>query len=282
MERATIRWFGVGVIFLFLSLLFTIEAHGKHYDEVRIPNNGIVSYYDFEGSHTGDPIFLDKVGNNGMKVFGFPEIIDGTAGEGWYSNLVQILGADGFSYLEIPFVPKYNTKSFSIGFQGGFGNLGGVENWNFNKNHYWSWGDKIAMYMTSEVVTEEDYEYELYTTNLKFGNKTYKFLTHDAQFAYHHYVVVYDGANRTLLGYWDGQQQIRDTNVPRPPVSGSPIRFAADHDLDHNFSGRFDEIAFYNRPLTPLEVTKYYGGIGLKIDPKLKLTITWGEMKKWK
>ena len=101
MEKATIRWFGVATIFLFLSLLFTLKAHGKHYDDVRIPNNGIVSYYDFEGSQTGDPIILDKVGKNGMKVFGFPEIIDGTKGEGWYSNLVQILGADGFSYLEI-------------------------------------------------------------------------------------------------------------------------------------------------------------------------------------
>ena len=305
MEKATIRWVGVATIFLFLSLLFTLKAHGKHYDDVRIPNNGIVSYYDFEDSQTGDPIILDKVGKNGMKVFGFPEIIDGTKGEGWYSNLVQILGADGFSYLEIPFISDYNTRSFSIGFQGGFGTVGldvGREfgPWDLDRNYYWSWGDKIALYITSETVTEgqswmegvivdgvmveeevvAEYEYDLYTTNLRFGDKTYKFLTHDAQFAYHHYVVVYDGTNRVLMGYWDGQQHIRESNVPRPAVSGQPIMFATDHKLEHNFSGRFDEIAIYNRPLTPNEVTRYYGGMGLKIKPKNKLTTTWGEMKR--
>ena len=68
MERATIRLVGVVTIFLFLSLLFTLNAYGKHYDGMRIPNNGIVSFYDFEGSQTGDPIFPDKVGkNDGVK-----------------------------------------------------------------------------------------------------------------------------------------------------------------------------------------------------------------------
>ena len=266
----------VFLMWLFFTILFVQDTYGKHYDDVRIPNNGIVRYYDFEGSHTGDPSIPDKVGKNNMKDFGFPEIIDGTAGEGWYSNLVQILGADAFSFLEIPYIPKYNTKSFSIGFYGGFGNLRGDVNWNLHKNYYWSWGDKVAMCITTEVVDE----YELYTTNLRFGDKTYSFYTHDEQFAYHHYVVVYDGTNRVLMGYWDGQQHIRDLNVSRPSVSGSPIRFATDNDLNHNFSGRFDEIAIYNRPLTPIEVTRYYGGVGLEIKPKLKLTTTWGEVKR--
>jgi len=301
MEKSLIQWIGAGAIFLFLSLLFTLKAHGKHYDEVRIPNNGIVSYYDFEGSHTGDPTIPDKVGKNDMKVFGFPRIVDGTAGEGWYSNLVEVVGTDGFSFLEIPYIHKYNTKSFSIGFYGGFGTLfdGTIGLWDLHKNYYWSWGDKIAMCITAETVVEEEHwvegimingvmveqemvdevEYELYTTNLRFGDKTYSFYTHDAQFAYHQYVVVYDGTNRILMGYWDGQQHIRELNVPRPKVSGSPIRFATDHDLEHNFSGRFDEIAFYNRPLTPIEVTRYYGGMSLKIEPKEKLTWIWGEVK---
>ena len=66
MERATIRLVGVVTIFLFLSLFlslfFTLNAFGKHFNDVRIPNNGIVSFYDFEGSQNGDPIFPDKVG----------------------------------------------------------------------------------------------------------------------------------------------------------------------------------------------------------------------------
>ena len=41
----------------------------------------------------------------------------------------------------------------------------------------------------------------------------------------------------------------------------------------------FDEIVFYNRPLTQIEVAKLYSGMGLQITPKLKLSTTWGEVK---
>ena len=265
----------VFLMWLFFTILFVQDSYGKHYDNVKIPNNGIVSYYDFEGSHTGDPTIPDKAGKNNMKVVGFPRIVDGTAGEGWYSNLVEVVGANAFSFLEIPYTPEFNSKSFSIGFYGGFC---GLDSWDLHKNYYWSWGDNLAMCITTEEVDGD----ELYTTNLRFGNKTYSFFTHAEQFAYYHYVVVYDGTNRILMGYWDGQQQIRDTNVSRPSVSGSPIRFATDNNLNHNFSGRFDEIAIYNRPLTPIEVTRYYGGVGLEIKSQNSLVTIWGEMKKWK
>ena len=46
------------------TLMFVQDVFGKHYDSMQIPNNGIVSFYDFEGSQTGDPIFPDKVGKN--------------------------------------------------------------------------------------------------------------------------------------------------------------------------------------------------------------------------
>ena len=261
------------LIWIMFTLMFVQDVYGRHYDEVRIPNNGIVSFYDFEGSHTGDLTIPDKAGKNNMKVVGFPRIVDGTAGEGWYSNLVEVVGANAFSFLEIPYIPEFNSKSFSIGFYGGFC---GLDSWDLHKNYYWSWGDNLAMCITTEEVDGD----ELYTTNLRFGNKTYSFFTHAEQFAYYHYVVVYDGTNRILMGYWDGQQQIRDTDVSRPSVSGSPIRFATDNNLNHNFSGRFDEIAIYNRPLTPIEVTRYYGGVGLEIEPKGKLACTWGEVKR--
>ena len=287
------------LMWLFFTILFVQDTYGKHYDDVRIPNNGIVSYYDFEDARSEDQVIRDKFGSNDMRIFGDIDIINGVQEGGWYSHLVQILGADGFSYLEMPFIPEYNSKSFSIGFYGGFGTVGlDVERefgpWNLDKNYFWSWGNKIAVYITADMVEQEvawfvegddepeTFTLEQYTTNLKFGDKTYVFYTHDAQFAYHQYVVVYDGANDTLMGYWDGQQHIRELNVSRPVVSGKPIRFATDHKLEHNFSGRFDEITFYNRPLTPLEVTRYYGGIGLEIKSQNSLVTTWGEMKKWK
>ena len=116
MDKSIIRWIGVGAIFLFLLLLLSLSASGKHDNDIRISNNGIISYYDFEGAKTGDQVIRDKIGKNDMRTFGNPEILNGEQGEGWYSNLVQILGADGFSYLEIPFIPNYNSKSFSIGF----------------------------------------------------------------------------------------------------------------------------------------------------------------------
>ena len=297
MDKSIIRWIGVGAIFLFLLLLLSLSASGKHDNDIRISNNGIISYYDFEGAKTGDQVIRDKIGKNDMRTFGNPEILNGEQGEGWYSNLVQILGADGFSYLEIPFTPNYNSKSFSIGFWGGFGSVGLDVNREFgpsdlHKNYYWSWGNKISLYITSEMVEEEvvwwvegddeevqTFQLEQYTVNLKFGDKTYIFPLHETEFLYTHYTVVYDGVNDVLIGYWEGQQQIRERNVLRPAVGGNPIRFGADYKLEHNFSGRFDEIVFYNRPLTPIEVAKLYSGMGLQIKPKLKLSTTWGEVK---
>ena len=298
MDKSIIRWIGVGIIFLALLLLFSVKAEGKHDENIRISNNGIISYYDFEGAKIGDQVIRDKVGKNDMRLFGNPEIIDGNDDGGWYSNLVQILGADGFSYLEIPFTPNYNSKSFTIGFWGGFGSVGLDVNrefgpWDLHKNYYWSWGDKISLYITSEIVEQEvvwwvegdddevqTFQMEQYTVNLKFGDKTYTFPLHETEFLYTHYAVVYDGDNDILIGYWEGQQQIRERNILRPAVGGNPIRIAADHKLEHNFSGRFDEIVFYNRPITPIEVAKLYSGMGMKVEPKLKLTTTWGEVKK--
>ena len=199
-DKSLIRWIGVGVIFICLLLLFVFKADGKHYDNVRIPNNGIISYYDFEGAKAEDQVIRDKFGSNDMRIFGDIDIINGAEEGGWYSHLVQILGADGFSYLEMPFIPEYNSKSFSIGFYGGFGTVGlDVERefgpWNLDKNYFWSWGNKIAVYITSDMVEQEvawfvegddepeTFTLEQYTTNLKFGDKTYVFYTHDAQFA---------------------------------------------------------------------------------------------------
>jgi len=288
----------VALIWIMFTLMFIQDSFGKHDESIRISNNGIISYYDFEGAKTGDQVIRDKVGKNDMKLYGNPEIIDGEQGEGWYSNLVQILGADGFSYLEMPYTPNYNSKSFTIGFWGGFGSVGLDVNrefgpWDLHKNYYWSWGNKIALYLTTEIVDQEviwwvegdddeveTFQMEQYTVNLKFGDKTYTFPMHQDEFMYTHYTVVYDGDNDILIGYWEGQQQIRELNILRPAVGGNPIRIAADHKLEHNFSGRFDEIVFYNRPLTPIEVAKLYSGMGLKVEPKLKLTTTWGEVKK--
>ena len=298
MDKSIIRWIGVGIIFLVLLLLFSVKAEGKHDEDIRISNNGIISYYDFEGAKTGDQVIRDKVGKNDMRLFGNPEIIDGNDDGGWYSHLVQILGADGFSYLEMPYTPNYNSKSFTIGFWGGFGSVGLDVNrefgpWDLHKNYYWSWGNKIALYLTTEIVDQEvvwwvegdddeveTFQMEQYTVNLKFGDKTYTFPLHESEFMYTHYAVVYDGDNDILIGYWEGQQQIRERNILRPAVGGNPIRIAADHKLEHNFSGRFDEIVFYNRPLTPIEVAKLYSGMGMKVEPKLKLATTWGEVKK--
>ena len=129
------------LMWLFFTILFVQDTYGKHYDDVRIPNNGIVSYYDFEDAKAEDQVIRDKFGSNDMRIFGDIDIINGVQEGGWYSHLVQILGADGFSYLEMPFIPEYNSKSFSIGFYGGFGTVGlDVERefgpWNLDKNYF--------------------------------------------------------------------------------------------------------------------------------------------------
>ena len=139
--------------------------------------------------------------------------------------------------------------------------------------------EEVVWWVEGDDEEVQTFQLEQYTVNLKFGDKTYIFPLHETEFLYTHYTVVYDGVNDVLIGYWEGQQQIRERNVLRPAVGGNPIRFGADYKLEHNFSGRFDEIVFYNRPLTPIEVAKLYSGMGLQIKPKLKLSTTWGEVK---
>ena len=47
----------------------------------------------------------------------------------------------------------------------------------------------------------------------------------------------------------------------------------------NGFAGRFDDIKLYNKGLRPWEITANYWGTEYSVDPKNKLSITWGEVK---
>ena len=62
--------------------------------------------------------------------------------------------------------------------------------------------------------------------------------------------------------------------MPRSSVVGLPITFGG-----MGFAGRFDDIKLYNKRLRPWEITANYWGTEYSVDPKNKLSITWGEVK---
>ena len=72
-----------------------------------------------------------------------------------------------------------------------------------------------------------------------------------------------DGVNHTFLR-------------SKPNVLDSKIQFGGE-----NFAGRINDVAYYNRAIKGWEITRNYFAVkGMKIKPKLKLTTTWGEIKR--
>ena len=62
--------------------------------------------------------------------------------------------------------------------------------------------------------------------------------------------------------------------IPRSSMFGHPIVFGGS-----GFAGRFDDIKLYNKRLRPWEITANYWGTEYSVDPKNKVTTTWGEIK---
>lgn len=75
---------------------------------------------------------------------------------------------------------------------------------------------------------------------------------------WHHFVVTYDTAGNAIL-YWDGVAQ----NTTPAPVAPITITSAAGNKISiENNDVYWDELAFYNRVLTPLEVYNHYQSKG--------------------
>jgi hypothetical protein len=77
---------------------------------------------------------------------------------------------------------------------------------------------------------------------------------------WHHVVLVYDHATRTLNGYLDGVKAATEVKGTRsaPPPSALFYAFGAADDANMGsgayFTGLIDEVRIYNRPLTAIEV----------------------------
>ena len=50
------------LMWIMFTVMFIQDIYGEHDDAVRIPNNGIISYYDFDESQTGDQVIRDNFG----------------------------------------------------------------------------------------------------------------------------------------------------------------------------------------------------------------------------
>ena len=102
---------------------------------------------------------------------------------------------------------------------------------------------------------------------------------------WHHVAAVYDGAKKNLL-YLDGVE-VATTEIPAEPdvqidfhPEGARIGGGPQQPPDWIWDGIIDEVAFYNRALTPEEVKKNATAPQLfAVEPGGKLSLTWAKIK---
>ena len=88
----------------------------------------------------------------------------------------------------------------------------------------------------------------------------------------YHYITI--RSERDGISVWVNASCNEYIEIPRSSISGYPIMFGG-----NGFAGRFDDIKLYSKRLRPWEITANYWGTEYSVDPKNKLSITWGEVK---
>ena len=88
----------------------------------------------------------------------------------------------------------------------------------------------------------------------------------------YHYITI--RSEKDGISVWVNASCNEYIEIPRSSISGYPIMFGG-----NGFAGRFDDIKLYNKRLRPWEITANYWGTEYSVDPKNKLSITWGEVK---
>jgi concanavalin A-like lectin/glucanase superfamily protein len=93
---------------------------------------------------------------------------------------------------------------------------------------------------------------------------------------WHHAASVFDGD--TVRLYIDGSLDEEAVGGTRPDHNALPLRIGGSPDIGEMFGGVIDEVAFFDHPLTELEIQGFMEKL-VAMEPAGRLVATWGSIK---
>lgn len=238
--------------FLFLQFLFTVNA--------QLPTTGLVGYYPFNNNTNDESNLLAHGINYGAS------LTNDRFGQA--NSAYQFNGID--QYIEVPDNDQFsisNTGRLSVSVW----MRSDVLDFPQDENNYIHWMGKgvsnqqewhLRMYNLDDI--ERPNRTSCYVFNLAGGLGSGSYVQESVAVGeWIHIVAVYDFPNNTIKLYKNGILKDTDffTDYNVIPENGTaPLRFGT-RDFNSYYQGAIDDVRFYNRVLTDLEITELYSEI---------------------
>ncbi|GIX05944.1 MAG: hypothetical protein KatS3mg115_0347 [Candidatus Poribacteria bacterium] len=217
--------------------------------------DGLVAMYTFDKNTVQGEVVQDVFGGNDAKLVGNLELVDGVIGEAF-----QFDGNP--NYVEIPALgdwPEVSVECWAM--EDSFGGIQGiVSTWQ------WAAGKVHFKFESNQIQVHKNDGVKIVYPNPEAG-------------VWYHIVYTTDtGANELKL-YVNGELAAEGTSGATPE-NMNERRVGSEHDGRY-LIGKVDEVRLYNRVLTPEEVAQNYNAQSnsLSVDPRGKLTTTWGALR---
>lgn len=228
--------------------------------EAQVVQDGLVSYWSFEGGDVSD-----RIGDNDGTINGDPEVVAG--------NIGDALKFDGDDSVTFPAtgVPTGNSPvSWSAWFKREVTDAGAVQ--------------YIATYGIAGCcgqffgigtrggdmvfMTQWGGGFDVFGPVISLGD-------------WHHVVAVYDGNQNDTI-YLNGAEVASQDLAEAPDyVDTNPGAIGSNPDLGEFFEGLIDDVGLYNRALSADEVAQNFAAT-VAVEPAGKLASTWADIKSTK
>ncbi len=235
----------------------------------QFPTDGVVGYWPFDSGTINGNTVQDVIGQNNGELNGNPNVVTGKVDKALEfngENFVIIPGTDTLDFNgaeEMTVAAWVNAAEDSpvIGVVAGCcGNIVAQRDLN-------SWALRFDGRNAGQ-------EYEFITMPSWQGDSGFG-IAFFAKNEWHHIVAIVDGNKKYL--YADGKLE-NDIDY-NGPMQSEGIETVIGKASDGGFIGLIDEVVIYDRALTENEVMQLYTAEGLPVQPKDKLTTSWGKIK---
>ena len=238
-----------------------------------IATDGLVSYWSFDKTSVEGKVVKDVWGENHGNMVGDPQIAMGKVGDA-----LEFDGED--DYVEVADdeslegLPAMTISAWILKNEGHMTILGKRDSWgNGEDREYHLWTDPENT-IRFRVFDEADKQVGFLTDPdvLRIGEWT-------------HIAVAWDGLQTSegLALYVNAVDTPFTPNDSGPfgNMSSGPSSLDIGRRGDEKiyFNGIMDEICIYNRALTEAEVKQNLGAKGLAVEPNMKLSLTWGQVR---
>jgi hypothetical protein len=250
--------------------------------EAQVVQDGLVSYWSFEG---GD--VADRVGDNNGTIVGDPEVVAGKIGDAlkfdgddtvtfpttgvptgnspmswsaWFKR--EVSDGGGVQYIATYGFPHCCGRFFGIGTRGGDHEVtdgGAVQ-------YIATYG--IAGCCGQVFMTQWGGGFDVFGPVVSLGD-------------WHHVVAVYNGSQNDTI-YLNGEE-VASQDLDEAPnyVDTNPGAIGSNPDLGEFYEGLIDDVGLYNRALSADDVAQNFLAT-VAVEPAGKLTSTWADIKSTK